>query len=91
MRELWDKFVKLLYKVGQDKWFHFIAGLIAAAFPTIAFGWYWAPMVFAAVAGIAKEAFDIVTTKTYDWKDLVATLAGGFVIEIFALLHMWWS
>ena len=48
MRKLWDKFVKLLYKVGQDKWFHFIAGLIFAAFPTIVFGWNWAPMVFAA-------------------------------------------
>ncbi len=90
MRKLWDKFVKLLYKVGQDKWFHFIAGLIFAAFPTIVFGWNWAPMVFAAVAGLAKEIFDIYTTKVYDWKDFVATLCGGIPIQLFALLNMWW-
>lgn len=89
MRELWDKFVKLLYKVGQDKWFHFIAGLIIAALPVIVFCWSWSPMVFSAAAGIGKEVFDIVTTKTYDWKDLVATLCGGLVIEVFVLLHGW--
>ena len=90
MRNLWNKFVELLYKVGQDKWFHFMAGLIFAAFPVIVFGWNWAPMVFAAVVGIGKEVFDYFTTKTYDWKDLVATLCGGLVIEVFVLLHAWW-
>ena len=39
MRKLWDKFVALLYKVGQDKWFHFMAGLIVAAALVIWTGW----------------------------------------------------
>lgn len=86
MRKLWDKFVTLLYKVGQDKWFHFIAGLIVAAALVIWTGWSWSALIAAAAIGIAKEVFDIITTKVYDWKDFVATLCGGVLIWLIALL-----
>lgn len=86
MRKLWDKFVTLLYKVGQDKWFHFIAGLIVAAALVIWTGWSWSALIAAAAAGVAKEVFDVITTKVYDWKDFVATLCGGVLIWLIALL-----
>ena len=86
MRKFWDKFVKLLYKVGQDKWFHFIAGMIVAAVLAFATGWAWSALIAAAVAGVAKEVFDIVTTKVYDVKDVVATICGGFIIFLCAML-----
>lgn len=86
MRKLWDKFVAMLYKVGQDKWFHFIAGLIVAAAMVIWTGWSWSALIAAASVGIAKEVFDIITTKAYDWKDLVATFAGGVLIWLIALI-----
>ena len=86
MRKLWDKFVTLLYKVGQDKWFHFFAGLIVAAALVIWTGWSWSALIAAAAIGIAKEVFDIITTKVYDWKDFVATLCGGVLIWLIALL-----
>ena len=86
MRKLWDKFVALLYKVGQDKWFHFMAGLIVAAALVIWTGWSWSALIAAAVIGIAKEVFDIITTKVFDWKDFVATFAGGVLIWLIALI-----
>ena len=86
MRKLWDKFFTLLYKVGQDKWFHFIAGLIVAAALVIWTGWCWSALIAAAAAGVAKEVFDVITTKVYDWKDFVATLCGGVLIWLIALL-----
>lgn len=36
MRKIWDKFVGWLYKVPFDKWLHYLAGLIIAAFFALA-------------------------------------------------------
>lgn len=86
MRKFWNKLVALLYKVPFDKYLHFIAGLIIAAFFALAFGWKWGALLAAIVAGIGKEVFDYFTTKQTDWKDAAATVIGGLVIFIFALL-----
>lgn len=86
MRKLWDKFVALLYKVGEDKWFHFMAGLIVAAALVIWTGWCWSALIAAAAIGIAKEVFDIITTKVFDWNDFVAAFAGGVLIWLIALI-----
>ena len=84
IRNLWDKFVSLLYKVGEDKWFHFIAGMIATAFVALVPNWgfcVWA----AIVVGAAKEGFDYLTTKEIDWWDFACTCFGGILIQLFAL------
>lgn len=39
-----------------------------------------------AIAGVAKEAFDQYRYKGWDWLDLAYTMAGGFIIQIFAWL-----
>lgn len=43
-------------------------------------------VLFAAIAGVAKEAFDQYRYKGWDWLDLAYTMAGGFIIQIFAWL-----
>lgn len=88
MRKLWDKIVRLLYKVGEDKWFHFIAGVLAAAAAAFAFNVWYAPLAAAAGIGLLKEVFDLCTTKVVDWKDWVATTAGGAVITLLWLLTL---
>lgn len=89
MRKIWDKLVALIYKVPFDKWLHFMAGLIIAAFFAIVIPkwaeWCIVPVFF---AGCAKGFFDVWTTDEadWDWKDLLATLIGGFVIQLFVIL-----
>lgn len=85
IRKIWDALVKLIYKVPFDKWLHFMAGLIIAAFFNITLGvegCFWAALF----AGALKEMFDIFTTGTAEWKDLLATVLGGGVIQLFVLL-----
>lgn len=88
IRKIWDAFVRLLSKVEYDKWLHFIFGLLIAAFCyiTLHIGFWSAlpTLVFA----FAKEAFDKWTTGKWEWWDIVATCAGGIVIEIFAALAL---
>lgn len=87
MRKIWDWLVGLITKVSYDKWLHCIAGLIIAAFFAIVIRdpWCIAPV---AIAGVAKEVFDLITTKKFDWKDLVATVAGGLIIQVFVWIRM---
>ena len=88
-RKIWDAIVSLICKVPYDKWLHFIAGLIIAAFFCIALGMkfcVWPVLFFA----FAKEFFDKWTTDQWDWWDFAATCFGGLVPQIFVLLNMWW-
>ena len=91
MRKIWDWIVAQFLKVSVDKWLHFIAGLLVAAFIVIAIGWPgWAGLIGAVAAGLLKEAFDWVTTKKVELWDGIATAAGGLVVLFFWLLHLWW-
>lgn len=91
LRKIWDAIVGLLYKVPFDKWLHFGAGLLAAAFCVITLGWPgWAGLLGAVAVGAAKEVFDWFTTKVVDWLDAVATIAGGAVVLGLWLLRLWW-
>lgn len=75
----------LLNGIGIDKYLHFIAGMLVAAFFNIALGMEVCivPVLFAAAI---KEAVDQSGNGTPDWRDAVATLAGGAVIQLFAFL-----
>ena len=85
MRKIWDKIVALISKVPYDKLLHFIAGLVIAAFFCITLGMKVC-IVPALAAGFIKEFFDKWTSDQVDWWDFVATVAGGLVIQIFAIL-----
>ena len=63
--------------VPHDKALHIIAGsLIAAVFlffdPVLA-------ICMVALAGIAKEGWDLADGKQFSWPDLLFTIAGGFI------------
>lgn len=87
MRKIWDKFVKWLLSIPRDKELHFVAGLIVAAFFSIVWG-FPLPILAAALAGLVKEAFDKYSTGLVEWSDFFYTLAGGLVIQIFALVAL---
>ena len=89
IRELWNKLVALVCRVPYDKWLHVIAGLMLCAFFAISLGWKCVLPV-ALVAGLLKEVFDWFTTKNFDCWDWVATICGGFAIQVFVWLGLWW-
>lgn len=78
---------KWLGGISSDKLLHFIAGAVIAAFFALV-----VPCtagicaLFAAVAGVAKEAFDQYRYKGWDWLDLAYTIVGGGIIQIFIWL-----
>lgn len=73
IKKILTAILKWLGSIPSDKLLHLIAGAVIAAF-------------FAAIAGVAKEAFDQYRYKGWDWLDLAYTMAGGFIIQIFAWL-----
>lgn len=72
-----------ILEIPSDKALHFIAGLLVVAiaatiFPCVA---DWA-IVFALIAGVSKEIRDEIVYGSFDWKDLIVTIAGGAVMQI---------
>ena len=70
--------LKWLGSIPSDKLLHLIAGAVIAAFFALVIP-YTAEIcvLFAAIAGVAKEAFDQYRYKGWDWLDLAYTMAGG--------------
>ena len=89
MRKIWDKIVKWILSIPQDKKMHFVMGYIIASFFGLALGMEWV-IIPALFAGLIKEFFDKWTTDVFEVWDLVATILGGLLAQIFVLLHMWW-
>lgn len=85
MKKIHDKIVAFLANLGADKYLHFIAGLIVAAFFHIALGMEVciAPVI---VAGFIKEFIDEWRYGGADIADFAATVAGGAVIQLFVSL-----
>ena len=81
------RLLNMLGSIPSDKMLHFIAGIlitavIAAVFPR------FAPLaaVVAIVAGFAKELRDEIAYGGFDWKDLLATVLGGVVMQVLIFL-----
>jgi len=53
-----------------DKVLHFVGGILIYGFT--------GEMLFVIAAAIGKEAYDYKSYGGWDWKDLFATIAGGF-------------
>jgi len=68
-----------------DKQLHLLSGgFLAALLLPFGFEWAWAGVV---IAGVGKEVYDLVSGKgTPDWKDAFATIVGGSVIVIWAVI-----
>ena len=84
IRKIWNWFVNLFAGVRRDRLYHFICGLIIAAFFFIVLHMNVCivPVVFAA---FIKEFFDTWTDGNFDWIDLLATVLGGLVIQLFVI------
>lgn len=81
------KIINILGTIPSDKMLHFIAGLIVVAVTAIVFpcAANYA-IVSAVIAGVAKEVIDEFDYGGWDWWDLVATIAGGFLMQLFIWL-----
>ena len=81
MKKIWNKIVAFFNALTADKYLHFIAGLIIAAFFNIALGMEVciAPVI---VAGFIKEFIDEWRYGGADIADFAATVAGGAVIQL---------
>lgn len=84
IRKIWNWFVGLFSEIRRDRLYHFICGLIIAAFFFIVLHMNVCivPVVFAA---FIKEFFDTWTDGNFDWIDLLATVLGGLVIQLFVV------
>lgn len=85
MKKIYAKLLAILNGIGVDKYLHFIAGLIIAAVfgITLDMKACIVPVVFAA---FIKEAIDQSGSGDPNWKDAVATLAGGAVIQLLVII-----
>jgi hypothetical protein len=79
----------MLGNLPSDKMLHFIAGLMITAFGAVVVPRF-APiaMTVAVVAGFAKELRDEIAYGGFDWKDLLATVLGGVVMQVLIFLSL---
>lgn len=85
MKKIWDWLVGLLNKIRRDRIYHFIAGLIVAAFFCIVLKMKFCvwPVLFVA---FIKEFIDQWQDGNFDWIDFAATVCGGLLIQLFAVI-----
>lgn len=81
------RLLKILGSIPSDKMLHFIAGmLITATIAVIVPRFAPIAMTVTVVAGFAKELRDEIAYGGFDWKDLLATVLGGVVMQIIIYL-----
>ena len=82
IKKILTAILKWLGSIPSDKLLHLIAGAVIAAFFALVIPYTAGICVlFAAIAGVAKEAFDQYRYKGWDWLDLAYTMAFGFNID----------
>ena len=81
------KLLNFVASIPRDKLLHFIAGMLITALVAVVFARF-APLAVtvAVVAGFAKEAYDEYSYGGWDWKDLLATIVGGVLMELIIML-----
>lgn len=83
---------RLLEKLGSipsDKMLHFVAGMLITAIVAVVIPRFASLAVTVAViAGFAKEVRDEIAYGGFDWKDLLATVLGGAVMQVFIFLSL---
>lgn len=84
MGKIYDRIIAVLNSIGIDKYLHFIAGLVIAAFFNIVLAMEVCivPVIF---AGFIKEAIDDWRYGGWCWWDFLATIIGGAVIQAFVV------
>lgn len=86
MKKIYEKVMGWFRGIGIDKHWHFIVGMIIAAFFAMVIGLEVCILPVIAVAFL-KEMYDtVVKLVPIDWWDLTATILGGLIIQIFVYL-----
>lgn len=82
----------IMNKIGSipsDKMLHFIAGMLITAIVAVIVPRFTPiAMTVAVVAGFAKELRDEIVYRGFDWYDLLATVLGGVVMQVFVFLSL---
>ena len=81
MKNLFNKMLQWLMTLPQDTLWHIIAGLMIWTFFAIVLP-IGAPIIPVIFAGGIKEFVDDWHKGANDWRDFIATLAGGAVIQV---------
>ena len=83
--KVWDALVNWLNSIRRDRLYHFICGLIIAAFACITLHlgvWGVVPVLF---AGVGKEFSYKWRRQAFDWVDLAPTVVGRLLVALFAM------
>lgn len=75
-------------KIPYDKKLHLGTGFIFALIGSLLFT-PLVGLVIAVIAGMIKELYDWIDYGGRDWKDLLATMAGGAIGAFIVLLKRW--
>jgi hypothetical protein len=79
----------MLGSIPSDKMLHFIVGMLITAIVAVLVPRFTPiAMTVAVVAGFAKELRDEITYGGFDWKDLLATVLGGVVMQVLIFLSL---
>lgn len=85
MKKIYEKVLGWFRGIGIDKYWHFIAGVVIAAFFALVVGLEVCILPVIVVA-FAKEGYDLTTKYCWDWWDFIATLLGGLIVQVFVYL-----
>lgn len=85
MKKICEKVLGWFRGIGIDKYWHFIAGMIVAAFFAMVVELEVCILPVLAV-GFIKEAVDFIRSYHFNWWDFAATLLGGGIIQLFVYL-----
>ena len=81
------RLLNMLGSIPSDKMLHFIVGMLITAIVAVLVPRFTPiAMTVAVVAGFAKELRDEITYGGFDWKDLLATVLGGVVMQVLIFL-----
>lgn len=87
IKQIYNAIASYLGRIAVDKLLHFICGMFITSFFIIVVpctAMY--AITFSAVAGVLKEWFDHYLYKGWNWYDLLATVLGGFIVQILVWL-----
>lgn len=86
MKKIYEKVMGWFRGIGIDKYWHFIVGFLVAAFFNMVVGLEVCILPVIALAFL-KEMYDTLKNLVpIDWWDLIATILGGLIVQIFVYL-----
>lgn len=77
------KIMDFIGSIQADKLLHFIAGMLIAGVVGIIPCFANYALIVAVIAGLAKESYDEYSYGGWCWDDLLYTVIGGAVMQIF--------